>query len=331
IDSIVEEAMREGQIPGVSVAVTRGGEPVHVRGYGYADLENDVEATPETVYRIGSVTKQFTSAAIMRLVEEGKIDLQDPVSEYIHGLPAWSDEVTIHHLLNHTSGVKSYTSVPEWLELMPLEMTHEEMLEVFKDEPVDFAPGDDWSYNNSGYYMLGMVIESVTDQTYAEYLEEEFYEPLGLEGTVYCGEARLIENRAEGYVVEDGEIYNDPPIDMTQPYSAGSLCSTVVDLTRWARLLASGEVVSPASYRTMTTPTRLNDGTEHPYGYGLFTGTLEGEPSIAHGGGINGFISYLAYYPEADVSVAVLSNSQSANSSAIAQEIARRVLGLPEE
>lgn len=330
VDSIVEAAMHDGPIPGVSVAITRGGVPVLMRGYGYADLEHGVPAVEKTVYRIGSVTKQFTAAAIMRLVEQGRIELDDPVSEYLPGLASWAGEVTIHQLLNHTSGVKSYTSLgPTWMEIMPLDRTHEQMVALFRDAPTDFAPGEQWRYNNSGYYLLGMIIEKVTGQSYAEYLEEEFYGPLGLDATVYCSEGPLIPNRAEGYVVQDGEFRNDAPISMTQPYSAGSLCSTVGDLARWARALARGEVVSPASYRQMIEPTRLADGKEQAYGYGLSTGKLGEEPYVAHGGGINGFISQLAYYPEADVAIAVLSNSQNANSSAIEQQIARRVLGIP--
>lgn len=330
VDSIVEAAMREAQIPGVSIAITRGGQPFYVRGYGFADLEHDVPASPETVYRIGSVTKQFTSAAIMRLVEQGKIELAAPVSRYLPGLPAWGDAVTVHQLLNHTSGVRSYTGVPSWMEVMPLDRTHEQMIALFRDEPADFAPGQQYRYNNSGYYLLGMIIEKVTGESYAEHLEEGFYEPLGLRGTVYCDEGRLIENRAEGYVVVEGEIRNDPPISMTQPYAAGALCSTVGDLARWARALAHGQVVGAASYERMIAPTPLPGGEPRPYGYGLATGRLGPAPYVSHGGGINGFISQLAYYPEADMAIAVLSNSQSANSTAIEKRIARRVLGIAE-
>lgn len=331
VDSIVQAAMREGPLAGVSVAITRGGEPILVRGYGHADLEHGVPVSENTVFRIGSVTKQFTAAAIMRLVEQGRIDLQDPVSEYLDGLPAWADEVSIHHLLNHTSGVKSYTSLgPEWMEIMPLDLTHEKMVALFRDRPVDFTPGERYLYNNSGYYLLGMILEEVTGQPYAEHLQSTFYEPLDLDATVYCSEGPLIPHRAEGYVLEDGSFRNDPPIGMTQPFSAGALCSTAADLARWARALAHGDVVSTDSYRHMTTPTRLTGGEERSYGYGLGMGELGGEPYVAHGGGINGFISQLAYYPEADVAIAVLSNSQNANAPAIEKQITRRLLGIPE-
>lgn len=330
VDSIVQTAMRDGPIPGVSVAITRGGEPVLVRGWGHADLELDVPAGERTVYRIGSVTKQFTAAAIMRLVEQGKVELDDTLSEYLQGLPAWADRVTIHQLLNHTSGIRSYTALgPRWIDVMPLDRTHEQMLALFKDEPADFGPGARFLYNNSGYYLLGLVIEKVTGQGYADHLEEQFHRPLGLESTLYCSERPLVKHRAEGYAVDDGQFVNDAPISMTQPYAAGALCSTVGDLAAWARALAHGRVVSPDSYRRMTTPTTPGDGKEVGYGYGLSMGDLAGEPYVAHGGGINGFISQLSYYPRADVAIAVLSNSGSAPSDQIERAIARKVFGIP--
>ena len=330
VDSIAAAAVREHPLPGLSVAVVRGGEPVLLRGYGYADLENDVPATEQTVYRIGSVTKQFTAAAILRLVEQGRVRLDAPVSHYLSGLPAWADRVTIEQLLNHTSGIKSYTALgPKWLDGMSLERTHEQMVALFRDEPADFAPGERWLYNNSGYCLLGLVVEEVTGQPYAEYLKEQFLEPLGLESTTYCSERSLIRHRAEGYAVEDGRFVNDAPISMTQPYSAGALCSTVGDLTRWARALAQGGVIKADTYRRMTTPTALPGGKEQSYGYGLAVGELGGQPWVAHGGGINGFISQLTYYPEADVAIAVLSNSGSAPSGQIERQVARRVLGIP--
>jgi D-alanyl-D-alanine carboxypeptidase len=329
VDSIALAALRGEPLPGLSIAVVRGGEPVVLKGYGFADVENDVPATAETVYRIGSITKQFTAAAILRLAEQGRVSLDAPVGEYLSGLPTWADQVTVHQLLNHTSGIRSYTALgPRWMEVMPLERTHEQMVALFRDEPADFAPGERWLYNNSGYYLLGMIIEEVTGKPYAEYLEGEFFRPLGLASTVYCSERPLIKNRAEGYAVQDGRFVNDAPIDMTQPFSAGAYCSTVADLVRWARALAQGQVVSAESYGKMTTPTALPAGAEQAYGYGLAVGSLDGHPWVAHGGGINGFISQLAYYPEVDLAVAVLSNSGSAPSGRIARDIARRALDL---
>jgi CubicO group peptidase (beta-lactamase class C family) len=331
IDSIAEAALREGPIPAISIAVVRGSDTIALRGYGYAELENEVPASAETVYRIGSITKQFTAAAILRLVEQGRISLEDPVSKHLAGLPEWSQRVTVHQLLNHTSGIRSYTGLgPKWTERMRLDLTHDELVALFRDEPADFAPGERWLYNNSAYYLAGMIIEKVTGQSYGEYLQQTFFEPLGLDSTIYCDQRPIIKHRAAGYSVAEGKFTNAAPLSMHQPFSAGALCSTVRDLVKWREALTSGRVITPASYARMTTATPLSGGKEHPYGYGLSLGELQGHRFVAHGGGINGFITYLSYYLEQDLTIAVLTNSGNSNPSRIERQIARRVLGLPE-
>ena len=331
IDSVAEAALANGPVPAISVAVLRGTDTIAMRGYGYADLENDVPASAETVYRIGSITKQFTAAAILRLAEEGKLDLQDPLTEFFPDAPASWRGVTVHQLLNHTSGIKSYTSLgPKWVAKWPLDLPHDSLLALFRDEAPDFEPGEKWLYNNSGYYLLGMIIEQVTEQPYAEYLESAFFDPLELSSTTYCSERPLIEHRAEGYDIVEGEAVNTLPMSMTQPFAAGALCSSVGDLVRWERALEEGQVVSADSYGRMITATTTAGGEEQPYGYGLFMGELDGHAKIAHGGGINGFISYASHYPDDDLTIAVLTNSGSGNPEAIEKRIARRVLGLAE-
>lgn len=328
VDRWVREVLDEGAVAGLSVAVERNGELLVAKGYGMADLEQEVAATEHTVYRIGSITKQFTAAAIMQLVEAGQIRLDAPIQEYVD-FPTGS-EVTVEHLLHHTSGIKSYTSLgEEWARTIPLDVTHEQMLALVVDEPFDFSPGDEWRYNNSGYYLLGMIVENVSGGSYLDYVEQTLAAPLGLERTTYCDEKRLIAGRAEGYELEEGELVNDDPISMTHPFAAGSMCSTVLDLLRWQEALESGDVVSIDSYARMTTVATLNDGEATNYGYGVGVGNLEGHPRVAHGGGINGFVTYLARYPDDDLRIVVLTNTPGPTAPQLSEKIARHALGLP--
>jgi CubicO group peptidase (beta-lactamase class C family) len=239
--------------------------------------------------------------------------------------------VTVHHLLTHTSGIKSYTSLGPrfWNEASRLDLTDSQMVALFRNEPFDFAPGERYLYNNSAYYLLGIVLEKASGRSYRRYLRERLLDPLGLRATSYCDERPIVPNRAQGYEVRDGELVNDDAISMNTPGAAGAMCSTVLDLLAWRRALFSHKVVNPESLQRMTTPATLNDGKATGYGYGLGTGVLDGHKTILHGGGINGFISQLAYYPDDDLSVVVLGNLGAAPSGRVAQLLARVVLGLP--
>jgi CubicO group peptidase (beta-lactamase class C family) len=262
VDSVATAAVAEHRTAGVSIAVVKNARTVLAKGYGFADLENDVPATAEPVYRIGSITKQFTSAAIMRLVEQGKLSLDDTLQKFLPAFPTQGNRVTMRHLLNHTSGIKSYTSLgPKWDRVVRLDLAPDSMVTLFAHEPFDFRPGDAWAYDNSGYFLLGMIIEKLSGKPYAQYLQDEFFTPLNLKSTIYCDQAPLIRHRAQGYAPRPGGGFiNAEPLSMTQPYAAGSLCSTVNDLAAWTLALSSGKVVSPASYKLMTTPGTLNDG-----------------------------------------------------------------------
>lgn len=330
VDSVANAAVNEHRTPGVSVAVVKNGRTILAKGYGHADLENDVAATPQTVYRIGSVTKQFTAAAIMRLKEQGKLSLDDTLQKFFPNYPAQGNRVTVRQLLNHTSGIRSYTSMgPKWQRLMRLDMAPDSMLALFAPEPFDFKPGDEWRYDNSGFFLLGMIIEKLSGKTYGQYLQDEFFTPLQLTGTVYCEQAPIIKHRAEGYAPRpDGKFINAQPLSMTQPYAAGSLCSTVTDLAAWTMALSSGKVVSPASYKEMTTPGTLNNGKPLTYGFGLGTGTLGGHRQVSHNGGINGFISELHHYPDDSLITVVLTNVEGNVAPALERLIARRALGI---
>jgi D-alanyl-D-alanine carboxypeptidase len=332
VDSVANAAVAEHRTPGVSVAIVKRGKTVLAKGYGYADLENDVPATAETVYRIGSITKQFTAAGIMRLAEQGKLSLDDTLQKFLPTFPAQGNRVTIRHLLNHTSGIKSYTSLgPKWQRVIRLDLVPDSVAALFANEPFDFKPGDRWLYDNSGYFLLGMIIEKISGKAYGQYVQDEFFTPLGLTSTVYCDQAPLIKHRAQGYATTpNGQFVNAEPLSMTQPYAAGSLCSTVTDLAKWTAALAGGKVVSPASYKQMTTPLTLNDGKPLTYGFGLGVGALRGHRQINHNGGINGFVSELHHYVDDSLVTVVLTNVASATAPQLEKVIATRALGIPD-
>jgi D-alanyl-D-alanine carboxypeptidase len=330
IDTLANATLAAERAPGITLAVLHGSDTLVIRGYGLADVENQVPVTDQSVFRIGSVTKQFTAAAVMKQVEQGRIRLEATVADYLPDYPAPGRAVTIHQLLNHTSGIPSYTDLgPRFWERSRLDLTHDELLELFANEPLQFEPGTRSAYNNSAYYLLGMVLEAVSGESYAEHLQRTLLQPLGLTQTMYCGAAEIIPHRAAGYDVDDGRLVNAAPLSMNQPGAAGALCSTPRDMVRWARALVSGRVVSPESYARMTEPTRLIDAQTVPYGYGLALGRLGDANVVEHGGGINGFGSMLAHYPDHDVTVAVVVNGP-AGAGRLQQKIARAVLGIPE-
>jgi CubicO group peptidase (beta-lactamase class C family) len=309
IDSLGRALVEGGETVAVSIGVSVNGEVVHTAGYGFADLENDVRADAGTVYRIGSVTKQVTAAAIMRLVESGDVDLDADFTTYLPEYPADGRGVTVRQLLHHTSGIRSYTGIPTFrAEISRDDLEDAELVEYFAAEPPDFAPGERFLYNNSGYFMLGMIVEAVTGTPYREYVEAELFRPLGMEQSWYCDDRRVIPDRAEGYDVTPEGVRNAQPISMNLPGAAGSLCSTVEDLLVWNERLHDGEVVSEASLSEMTTSGVLNDGSPTGYGFGLGMRELDGLDVVSHGGGINGFSSYLAHVPGTDTDIAVLTN-----------------------
>lgn len=330
VDSIGRAAAERPEVPGLSIAVARGSDVLLARGYGFADVDQRVPATAETVYRIGSVTKQFTAAAIMQLVEQGKVRLNDPITRYLPEFPMQGHTVTVRHLLQHTSGVKSYTSLgPRWQARMHEDLAPAELVALFQDEPFEFVPGERWSYSNSGYFLLGLIVERASGQSYADYVREHLFQPLGLTQTRYCPNAAG-GDMAEGYMRGIAGPVRALDISMTHPYAAGALCSTVTDLLTWTRALAGGRVVSPASYREMATAGLLDSGKSTDYGYGLAVGDLEGHAKLAHGGGIPGFSAYLAHYPADDMAVAVLVNAEGVDPGTVESAVARAALGLPQ-
>lgn len=295
--------------PGGVALVVRDGEVLYRQARGMADLELGVKMRPGHVFRIGSITKQFTACAILKLAEEAKLDLQDDITAYIEDYPTHGHKITIEHLLTHSSGIRSYTGMEEWdAGFRKKDLTRAEMVDFFKNQPMDFAPGEEFRYNNSAYFLLGYIIELIAETSYANYVDSCFFKPLEMENTSYGSNSRIIPGRTRGYAIEGGEYLNAAYLSMTQPHGAGALISTVDDLYTWNQAVMGGEVISMASLEKATTSYVLNNGNKTAYGYGWALGELKGTRSISHGGGINGFLTASIYLPEEKVFVAIFSN-----------------------
>lgn len=308
-----------------AVLVAKDGQPVLREGFALANRELGITVKPETVFRLGSITKQFTAASIMQLVEAGKIGLDDPVSKYYAASPAAWSKITVKHLLNHRSGIPSYTGLPGFFEKqLGVDRTPEQVVELTRDMPLEFEPGAKFNYNNTGYVLLGYIIEKVSGQSYADYLSAHIFTPLGLKHSGYDDTTTLIPDRAAGYSFENGVWTNSVYISMTLPHAAGSLYSTVDDLLVWEQALFAGKVVSQASLAAMTAD--YGEG----YGFGLETQDGQGHKSIGHSGGIPGFSTYMARFPDDGLTLIALGNLETARSTSVVKDIARLWLGLPE-
>jgi D-alanyl-D-alanine carboxypeptidase len=318
--------------PGIAVLVARGDKVLFRGARGRASVELDVPLSPDHVFRIGSVTKQFAAAGLLRLIDEGKVALDDPLSKFLPDYPN-GDAITIAQLLNHTSGIRSYTSIPGHMDQeIRRDLTTAELIDVFKDEPVDFAPGEGWSYNNSGYVLVGAVIEKASGMPWFRWLDRTLFEPLALSHTQVGAGRGVVPNLASGYSLAGETVSTAAFLSMTQPHAAGALLSTVDDLWRWNRALHQGKVLSPESYRRMTTPEGKAATAGDGYGYGIQVGTVRGRTAYGHGGGIFGFLSHLTYVPGDDISVVVLRNADGEGGEQVgvlARRLAALALGDP--
>lgn len=330
IDAVMNEIYKPGE-PGAAVIVRRDGRTIFRTGYGMADLELLVKVEPDMIFRLGSMTKQFTAVAVLLLAEQGKLSLQDEIGKYLPTFPTGDKRVTIEHLLTHTSGIKSYTNMEEWLPLWRQDMTPQEIIDMSKDKPFEFTPGERWNYNNTGYVMLGAIIEKVSGQTYEEFTKTNIFTPLGMDHSFYDNTEPVIPRRVPGYQKGNEGFVNAPYLSMTQPYAAGSLASSVDDLVLWNDAVFSGKLLKKEWLDKAFNPYRLANGESTGYGYGWFISDLRGHRCIEHGGGINGFTSYGLSLPDDRVYVAILTNSAIAGRTPEprALRIAELVLGLP--
>ena len=301
--------------------VARGARVIFSKGYGSADLEWNIPNAPDTKFRLGSVTKQFTAASILLLEERGKLSVQDPVKKYMPNAPAAWDNITIFHLLTHTSGIPNFTSFPDYPKLEPFATTAKEEVERLFDKPLDFQPGERWSYSNSGFVVLTYIVEKVSGEPYAFFVRGNIFAPLGMTESGYDSNSEIIAHRASGYVFENGHYSNAGYINMTVPQGAGSLYSTTEDLLKWEQGLFGGKLLKPASLKKMTTPFKNN------YAFGLEVDTSAGHRLIQHGGGIEGFNTVLSYYPDDQLTVVVLANVNGAAPGQIAPKLAALARG----
>lgn len=331
VDALVAARLQKPDAVGFSVGVAQRGAVLLAKGYGAAELEFGAAATATTRFRIGSVTKQFTAALVCRLAEQKRLSLEDGLGKWVPEFPLQGRVVTLDQLLHHTSGIPSYTDVGEtWERTTPLELSHQELLAFVAGKPFDFEPGTDWRYSNTGYYLLGMVVEKVCGAPWAKVVADELATPLGLARTRADDNRDVIPGRAQGYTVRDGVLGNDDLLGTSQPGAAGALLSTGEDLVKWSMALAGGRVVKPETYSRMTKPAVLPNGRDTGYGCGLMIGEVAGQRAVLHGGGIHGFNSILLHLPGPDLHVAVISNCEQASSDKLARSIVRLVLGLPE-
>jgi CubicO group peptidase (beta-lactamase class C family)/ATP-dependent Clp protease adapter protein ClpS len=311
VDAMLSQATK-GDSPGIAVLVAQNGKILFEKGYGLADIEHHVLVTPQTQFRIGSITKQFTAAAILKLQEQGKLSVNDKLSKYIPDFPR-GDEVTLHHLLTHTSGIHSYTDKPGFLDTVTNTITTEALIKSFKNDPYDFDPGKKWLYDNSGFLLLGYIVEKVSGQTYGDFLRTTFFEPLGMAHTGVHRKGLALEHEALGYQYQAGKFSRALDWDMSWAGGAGALYSTVEDLFRWNEGVFNGKVLSEASLKAAFTPVKTeenkNENSTDGYGYGWGLATLRGTREISHNGGLNGFSSSLVRIPAENFTVVALANA----------------------
>ena len=320
-----EAALKAGA-PAVQIAVSERGQIIYSAAFGMSDRESATTATRRSVLQVGSITKQFTAAAILRLAERGALSLDDRIETFVPEFKPRASAITLRHLLSHTSGLRPL-SLDQYAPL-----TREQYMKLINGQQgLDFTPGSKFSYSNDGYRLLGFAIESITGRSFAEFVHGEFAVPLGLLDTGVCGTFNV--PLPDGYGVGQGGSTRIPAIHMSVPFAAGALCSTAADLTRWAHLLATGRVMLPASFATMITPAQLANSTSPAYGLGVFVQKQLGRPTVWHTGGIPGFQSSLVYFPEHDLAIAVIINALPAPTGVaahlIAIDVARAALPTP--
>ncbi|MGC2353411.1 MAG: serine hydrolase domain-containing protein [Candidatus Udaeobacter sp.] len=316
IDDYIAAQMRRLHIPGVSLAMVRDGHIVKAQGYGFANFELKAPAIKETVYEIGSNTKQFTAAAIMMLVEDGKVRLEDEITKYFPEAPETWRGITIRHLLTHTSGIQNHVAVPDWLDIFRTNLKFEtapardELVKMFFKLPLEFQPGETWAYDNTGYYLLGIVIEKTSGKSYWQFLDERIFKPLGMNATRSTDPQPIVPNRASGYEWKDDHFENRPVLLPAIAFSAGSLLSTTGDMAKWDAALYTEKLLKKSSLDQMWTAAVTNNGTAAAfnYGFGWFVDSYHGHRFVQHSGGTPGFSSVIYRFIDDKLTIIILTN-----------------------
>lgn len=333
LDAIVANVMDKARYPGIAVAVRKGGEVVYRKGFGFADLENRIPVTADTVFPIGSVSKSFTGLAVMQLVEQGKLSLDAPLSQYLPDYRGPARTVALRHLLNHTSGIANYTSLDSFPPDPQLQQTHAQVVAYFAELPLLFKPGTRMNYSNSNTYLLGMIVEKVSGQPLPDYLRANVFEPFGMAHTHFGDYRPIIEHRSRGYDLDGDRYVNAQQYDVNYPFAAGAILSTVDDLLRYQQGVFEGSNVSAQTRERILTRDRFEDGAQNYYALGcLITRQFEGHRKFSHSGVISGFSSHYAYYPDDQLTIVVLTNLEHGSVApyALERKLARAALGLPQ-
>jgi CubicO group peptidase (beta-lactamase class C family) len=319
VDNYLKSQMQQHRIPGLTLKIIRDGKAIKTAAYGLANVELKVPAKPETVFEIGSVTKQFTAAGILLLAQDGKLSVDDKISQHLKDTPESWANVTIRHLLTHTSGIKSYTGLDGfqlWRHL-----TQAQFIKAIGRERMEFQPGDSWKYCNTGFSLLGYIIENVSGKSYWDFMVERVFQPLGMQATTNRLPRLIIPNRAAGYE-QTNHVWINRDSDLTEVFSAGAIASTVGDLAKWNVVLDGDRLLNAANKAQMWTPVKLNDGKTRNYGFGWNVDAVEGHKNIGHSGSTSGFSASIQRFPDDRLAVIILTNTDEEIATTLARKVA---------
>ena len=325
IDSLILNVLKDKAGPGGVFMVAKNGKPIYNKAFGKANVELDVNLNNENVFQLGSMTKQFTAIAILMLEEQGKLNVKHAVSKYVPDYPA-GDSITIHHLLTHTSGIKDFTKMKSLRDIAQKEMTPKMLVDFFKNEPIDFKPGEKFDYNNSGYVLLGYIIELVSGESYEDFIKKHIFQKVGMNRSFYATDRQLIFKRAYGYQKKESVYVNKTVISYSVPFASGSLMSTTNDMLTWQNALTHNVLLKAETIEKAFSKYKLNSGAEFTYGYGWHIKEINGTPAREHGGSIFGFKTMGVYIPGKDIYVIGLTNCDCNSPTQLVKDIAALVL-----
>ena len=329
IDTLIRDQI-PAEEPGAAVAVLKAGQTLHCQGYGLANLEWKQPITPQTVFGLGSTTKPFTATALMLLEQQEKLHLDDPIQTYLPEYPTGEHQVTLRHLLTHTSGIPNFVSRPEFWEQHAYTIASPEaVVALFKDLPFDFAPGTRYSYSNSGYVLLGLVLERLTSLSYAEVIRQSLFAPLGMKHSCYLEPGPIILYRASGYEPAEQGYQHERDAAPAVKYAAGGLGSTLEDLAIWDAALREERLLNHATQARMEEPLRLADGQRENYGLGWGVGHYRQRRYVCHAGGVPGYRAFFGRFPDEAVAIIILSNRAGFDPARLAGQISQIVFDLP--
>ena len=329
IDAVVSSTYSSKE-PGISVLVAKDRKAIYSKAFGKSNLELNTPLETNSVFQIGSITKQFTAISILMLEEQGKLSVEDKIGKYIPEYAEIGKDITIHHLLNHTSGIKNRTPVGDKGFISKTNMSPTELIAYFKDEPLEFKPGERFKYSNAGYILLGRIIEIVSGQPYSDFIEQNIFDKIGMKNSS-CGDMKqVIPNLTKGYIIEQNDFVKSDYINLSLAYSAGAILSTTEDLLKWQNALLSNTLLKASSIKQAMTPTLLNSGKRVPYGYGFRFSKLGNSPVIAHTGSTKGFTSIALFLPKEKLYITTLTNCNCKNVNNVAKQVAELFVNLPD-